>query len=101
MVAVSHSLFRSQHPCLQYGVEPHRLVPRLVGARFVLQRGKDDGGHRKHNKLVRANKCTLDAVLYKMVEDAISDAFSQAAGASGSAQVSLYPNTARELEKLE
>merc|ERR1740121_2896340 len=47
-------------------------------------------------KLVRANKFTLDTVLYKVGEDAISDAFSRAADASDSAQVVLIFPTLRE-----
>lgn len=50
-------------------------------------------------KLVRANKFTLDTVLYKVGEDAISDAFSRAADASDSAQVVLiFPTLKEELE---
>merc|ERR1740121_175505 len=49
-------------------------------------------------KLVRANKFTLDTVLYKVGEDAISDAFSRAADASDSAQVVLiFPTLKEEL----
>jgi NADPH:quinone reductase-like Zn-dependent oxidoreductase/predicted esterase len=48
-------------------------------------------------KLVRANKFTLDTVLYKVGEDAISDAFSRAADASDSAQVVLiFPSLEEE-----
>merc|ERR1712061_952550 len=47
-------------------------------------------------KLVRANKFTLDTVLYKVGEDAVSDAFSRAADASDSAQVVLIFPTLRE-----
>lgn len=47
-------------------------------------------------KLVRANKFTLDTVLYKVGEDAISDAFGRAADASDSAQVVLIFPTLRE-----
>merc|ERR1719356_2257801 len=50
-------------------------------------------------KLVRANKYTLDTVLYKVGEDAISDAFSRAADASDSAQVVLiFPTLKEELD---
>merc|ERR1712066_812991 len=50
-------------------------------------------------KLVRANKFTLDTVLYKVGEDAISDAFSRAADASDSSQVVLiFPTLAEELQ---
>jgi len=49
-------------------------------------------------KLVRANKFMLDTVLYKVGEDAISDAFSRAADASDSAQVVLiFPSLQEEL----
>eukprot|EP00931_Biecheleriopsis_adriatica_P103490 TRINITY_DN78317_c0_g1_i1.p1 TRINITY_DN78317_c0_g1~~TRINITY_DN78317_c0_g1_i1.p1 ORF type:complete len:837 (-),score=222.85 TRINITY_DN78317_c0_g1_i1:124-2634(-) len=49
-------------------------------------------------KLVRANKFTLDTVLYKVGEDAISDAFSRAADASDSSQVVLiFPTLQEEL----
>jgi len=49
-------------------------------------------------KLVRANKFTLDTVLYKVGEDAISDAFGRAADASDSAQVVLiFPTLQEEL----
>mmetsp|Transcript_53099 Transcript_53099/g.153156 ORF Transcript_53099/g.153156 Transcript_53099/m.153156 type:complete len:840 (+) Transcript_53099:69-2588(+) len=49
-------------------------------------------------KLVRANKFALDTVLYKVGEDAISDAFARAADASDSAQVVLiFPTLAEEL----
>jgi predicted esterase len=48
-------------------------------------------------KLVRANKFTLDTVLYKVGEDAISDAFTKAADASDSAQVVLiFPSLQEE-----
>merc|ERR1719361_2399020 len=50
-------------------------------------------------KLVRANKFALDTVLYKVGEDAISDAFSRAADASDSAQVVLiFPTLQEELQ---
>merc|ERR1712056_100756 len=50
-------------------------------------------------KLVRANKFALDTVLYKVGEDAISDAFSRAADASDSAQVVLiFPTLAEEMQ---
>mmetsp|Transcript_7755 Transcript_7755/g.13012 ORF Transcript_7755/g.13012 Transcript_7755/m.13012 type:complete len:834 (+) Transcript_7755:85-2586(+) len=50
-------------------------------------------------KLVRANKFMLDTVLYKVGEDAISDAFSRAADASDSAQVVLiFPSLQEELQ---
>merc|ERR1712187_630582 len=50
-------------------------------------------------KLVRANKFTLDTVLYKIGEDAISDAFSRAADASDSAQVVLiFPTLQEEMQ---
>jgi len=48
-------------------------------------------------KLVRANKFALDTVLYKVGEDAISDAFARAADASDSAQVVLiFPSLDEE-----
>merc|ERR1719301_239119 len=50
-------------------------------------------------KLVRANKFLLDTVLYKVGEDAITDAFSRAADASDSAQVVLiFPTLKEELQ---
>merc|ERR1719162_155419 len=50
-------------------------------------------------KLVRANKFVLDTVLYKVGEDAISDAFSRAADASDSAQVVLiFPTLQEEMQ---
>lgn len=50
-------------------------------------------------KLVRANKFQLDTILYKVGEDAISDAFSRAADASNSAQVVLiFPTLQEELQ---
>merc|ERR1712187_617709 len=50
-------------------------------------------------KLVRANKFTLDTVLYKVGEDAISDAFSRAADASDNMQVVLiFPTLQEELQ---
>merc|ERR1711920_673996 len=50
-------------------------------------------------KLVRANKFALDTVLYKVGEDAISDAFSRAADASDSAQVVLiFPTLMEEMQ---
>merc|ERR1712187_585133 len=50
-------------------------------------------------KLVRANKFSLDTVLYKVGEDAISDAFSRAADASDSTQVVLiFPTLQEELQ---
>merc|ERR1712187_503168 len=50
-------------------------------------------------KLVRANKFALDTVLYKVGEDAISDAFSRAADASDSAQVVLiFPTLQEEMQ---
>merc|ERR1719247_553523 len=50
-------------------------------------------------KLVRANKFALDTVLYKVGEDAISDAFSRAADASDSTQVVLiFPTLQEELQ---
>merc|ERR1719197_545207 len=49
-------------------------------------------------KLVRANKFMLDTVLYKIGEDAVTDAFSRAADASDSAQVVLlFPSLKEEL----
>jgi len=49
-------------------------------------------------KLVRANKFMLETVLYKVGEDAISDAFSRAADASDSSQVVLiFPSLPEEL----
>merc|ERR1719174_1515896 len=51
-------------------------------------------------KLVRANKFMLDTVLYKVGEDAISDAFSRAGDASDSAQVVLiFPSLQEELNQ--
>mmetsp|Transcript_50706 Transcript_50706/g.94736 ORF Transcript_50706/g.94736 Transcript_50706/m.94736 type:complete len:837 (+) Transcript_50706:51-2561(+) len=50
-------------------------------------------------KLVRANRFSLDTVLYKVGEDAISDAFARAADASDSAQVVLiFPTLQEELQ---
>merc|ERR1712190_422134 len=50
-------------------------------------------------KLVRSNKFALDTVLYKVGEDAISDAFSRAADASDSMQVVLiFPTLQEELQ---
>merc|ERR1712066_1160460 len=50
-------------------------------------------------KLVRANRFQLDTVLYKVGEDAISDAFSRAADASDSSQVVLiFPTLAEEMQ---
>merc|ERR550525_399975 len=50
-------------------------------------------------KLVRANKFQLDTVLYKVGEDAISDAFSRAADAADSTQVVLiFPTLQEELQ---
>merc|ERR1711972_953226 len=50
-------------------------------------------------KLVRANKFTVDTVLYKVGEDAISDAFSRAADASDNTQVVLiFPTLQEELQ---
>lgn len=50
-------------------------------------------------KLVRANKFMLDIVLYKVGEDAISDAFARAADASDSAQVVLlFPTLLEEMQ---
>jgi len=49
-------------------------------------------------KLIRANKFTLDTVLYKVGEDAVTDAFSRAADASDSSQVVLiFPTLEEEL----
>ena len=41
-------------------------------------------------KLVRANKFVLDTVMYKVGEDAISDAFSRAADAADNTQVPTF-----------
>jgi len=50
-------------------------------------------------KMVRANKFLLDTVLYKVGEDAISDAFARAADVSDSAQVVLlFPTLQEELQ---
>jgi predicted esterase len=50
-------------------------------------------------KLVRANKFLLDTVLYKVGEDAITDAFARAADASDNAQVVLlFPTLQEELQ---
>jgi len=50
-------------------------------------------------KLVRSNKFLLETVLYKVGEDAISDAFGRAADASDSAQVVLlFPTLQEELQ---
>jgi predicted esterase len=50
-------------------------------------------------KLVRANKFTLDTVLYKVGEDAISDAFTKAADAADCAQVVLvFPSLQEEMQ---
>lgn len=52
-------------------------------------------------KLVRANKFVLDTVLYKVGEDAISDAFTRAADASDSQQVVLiFPSLQEEANQL-
>lgn len=49
-------------------------------------------------KLVRANKFVLDTVLYKVGEDAVSDAFSRAADPSDSSQVVLiFPTLDEEV----
>mmetsp|Transcript_63072 Transcript_63072/g.137031 ORF Transcript_63072/g.137031 Transcript_63072/m.137031 type:complete len:837 (-) Transcript_63072:294-2804(-) len=49
-------------------------------------------------KLVRANKFTLDTVLYKVGQDPIAEAFSRAADAADSAQVVLtFPTLQEEL----
>jgi len=51
---------------------------------------------------VRANKFVLDTVLYKVGEDAISDAFSRAADASDSTQVVLiFPTLQEELSSSQ
>jgi hypothetical protein len=50
-------------------------------------------------KLVRANKFILDTVLYKVGEDAISDAFARAVDTSDTAQVVLlFPTLQEELQ---
>jgi predicted esterase len=50
-------------------------------------------------KLVRANKFTLDTVLYKVGEDAITDAFNRSADASDSSQVVLiFPTLQEEMQ---
>jgi len=50
-------------------------------------------------KLVRANKFSLDTVLYKVGEDAITDAFSRSADASDSSQVVLiFPTLQEEMQ---
>jgi len=50
-------------------------------------------------RLVRANKFALDTVLYKVGEDAISDAFSRAADNTDSSQVVLiFPTLQEELQ---
>lgn len=50
-------------------------------------------------KLVRSNKFTLETVLYKVGEDAITDAFSRAADAAESTQVVLiFPTLQEELQ---
>jgi len=50
-------------------------------------------------KLVRGNKFSIDTVLYKVGEDAVSDAFMRAADASNSSQVVLiFPTLQEELE---
>lgn len=52
-------------------------------------------------KLVRANKFSLDTVLYKVGEDAISDAFSRSSDASDSAQVVLiFPTLQEETQNV-
>jgi NADPH:quinone reductase-like Zn-dependent oxidoreductase/predicted esterase len=49
-------------------------------------------------KLVRANKFTLDTVLYKVGEDAVTDAFSRAQDAADGSQVVLiFPTLQEEL----
>merc|ERR1719460_2420795 len=51
-------------------------------------------------KLVRANKFVLDTVLYKVGEDAISDAFSRAGDSSDSTQVVLiFPSLQEEMNQ--
>lgn len=51
-------------------------------------------------KLVRANKFTLDTVLYKVGDDAITDAFARASDASDSSQVVLiFPTLQEELQQ--
>merc|ERR1712100_836370 len=50
-------------------------------------------------KLVRSSKFMLDTVLYKVGEDAITDAFARAADAADSAQVVLlFPTLQEELQ---
>lgn len=50
-------------------------------------------------KLIRNNKFTIDTVIYKVGEDAISDAFSRAADASDSSQVVLiFPTLQEEIQ---
>jgi NADPH:quinone reductase-like Zn-dependent oxidoreductase len=50
-------------------------------------------------KLIRANKFTVETVLYKVGEDAISDAFSRAADSSDNTQVVLiFPTLQEELQ---
>jgi predicted esterase len=50
-------------------------------------------------KLIRANKFTVETVLYKVGEDAISDAFSRAADSSDNTQVVLiFPTLQEELK---
>mmetsp|Transcript_72496 Transcript_72496/g.151317 ORF Transcript_72496/g.151317 Transcript_72496/m.151317 type:complete len:574 (-) Transcript_72496:214-1935(-) len=50
-------------------------------------------------KLIRANKFSLDTVLYKVGEDAVTDAFARAADASDSSQVVLiFPTLKEELQ---
>jgi len=50
-------------------------------------------------KLIRANKFSLDTVLYKVGEDAITDAFSRSADASeGSQVVLIFPTLQEEMQ---
>lgn len=51
--------------------------------------GLDFASFCKVTKLVRANKFMLDTVMFKVGEDAISEAFSRAADAADNAQAGL------------
>lgn len=103
--------------CVVYGygvMQPIEITPPLLSAwggtllGFSLNRWvhalsanarKLMGVMENITKLVRANKFTLDTVLYKVGEDAITDAFSRSADASDSSQVVLiFPTLQEELK---
>lgn len=99
MGMVLHSQSKSLLHCCQHGVEALGFnVARWVHALSANSK-KMMAVMENITKLVRANKFTLDTVLYKVGEDAISDAFSRAADASDSTQVVLiFPTLQEELE---